>query len=142
MGTQQPITTTVVNAAEDSQYLRLPRRFGTIRTRLLVAFVLLVLLTTAAVSVSSIIIGFKSGKRQAIAQLESISALKEAEIKTWVQDLQTELVLALAGEETNKSSVLLLSKETPARNFQKAHQKLLHWFQRIINLTTGLTSCF
>ena len=142
MGTQQPMTTTVVKTAEDRQHLRPPRRFGTIRTRLLVAFVLLVLLTTAAVSVSSIFISFKSGKRQAIAQLDSISVLKEAEIKTWVQDLQTELVLALAGEETKKSSALLLSKETASRDFQKAHQKLLYWFQRIINLTTWFDELF
>lgn len=142
METQQPITTTVVNAAEDRQYLRLPRRFGTIRTRLLVAFVLLVLLTTAAVSVSSIIIGFKNGKRQAIAQLGSTAALKEAEIKTWVQDLQTELVLALAEESANKSAAILLSKEPESSEFRHTQQKLQNWFLRIISMTRWFDELF
>ena len=142
MGTQQPITTTVVNAAEDRQYLRLPRRFGTIRTRLLVAFVLVVLLTTAAVSVSSIIIGFKNGKRQAIVQLDYISVLKEAEIKTWIQDLQTELVLALAGESANKSAAILLSKEPESSEFRHAQQKLQNWFLRIISMTRWFDELF
>ncbi len=75
-------------------------RIGSVRTRLLVAFVLLVLLPAVAVSAVSAVTGFEIGRQQAIEQLESVAGLKEAEVNDWVDSLQPGLTAALTERDT------------------------------------------
>ena len=53
---------------------------GTIRTRLLIAVVVLAVLPAAVISISSIWIGLNTGREQVLEQYESVAALKEADI--------------------------------------------------------------
>ena len=49
----------------------------TIRIRLLLGFVLVVLLLAALIGAGAIVIGYRTGKQQAIDRLQSVAALKE-----------------------------------------------------------------
>jgi signal transduction histidine kinase len=66
----------------------------TIRTRLLVCFVLMTLLPAIGISVGSGIVGYYNGRRQAIDRLGSVAALKESALQNSVQSLHEELVIA------------------------------------------------
>ena len=90
-------------------------RIGTIRTRLLIAFVLMVLLPAVAISAGSTVLGFQSGRQQVINQLESVATLKETEIETWVNSLRTDLVTALAGEDATRRTIALLQMPDPSK---------------------------
>lgn len=75
-------------------------RAGTIRTRLIITFVLMVLLPAAAISSVSAALGFSSGQQRAIEQLELAASFKETEINDWADDLQTGLNTALTEKNT------------------------------------------
>jgi diguanylate cyclase (GGDEF)-like protein len=66
-------------------------RIGTIRGRLLIAFLLLVLLPAIIISTSSVILDFQRGQEQVIDQLESVATLKEKQIAAWLESLQIQL---------------------------------------------------
>ncbi len=66
----------------------------TIRTRLLVCFVLMTLLPAIGISVGSGIVGYYNGRQQAIDRLVSVAALKESALRNAVQSLHEELVIA------------------------------------------------
>ena len=109
-------------------------RIGTIRTRLLVAFVALILLVTTVNGVVSAVMGYRSGQEQVIAQLESVAALKEAEIETWVDSLQAELDTMLTGENAGQYIRVVLQEESPnPADYQEAHDRLQGRFQKSLN---------
>jgi GAF domain-containing protein/HAMP domain-containing protein len=88
---------------------------GTIRTRLLISFVGLVLLPVLMVGGGMAIRGLRGDRQQVINQLESVAILKQAEIETWIDDLYSDLALALAGDEaTRRALVLLEGPEDPS----------------------------
>jgi len=66
----------------------------TIRTRLLICFVLMTLLPAIGISVGSGIVGYYNGRQQAIDRLGSVAALKESALRNSVQALHEELVIA------------------------------------------------
>ena len=66
-------------------------RLGTIRARILIVFVLMVLLAAAAISSVTVSLGTRDGTQREIDQLESVVTLKQAEIKTWVKGLKINL---------------------------------------------------
>jgi PAS domain S-box-containing protein len=74
-------------------------RLRSIRSRLLAAFIVLVLAPTVLVSLVFAFVSFHSGKREIITHLETIAALKESEIRTWVEGLRADLALAASGAE-------------------------------------------
>jgi nitrogen fixation/metabolism regulation signal transduction histidine kinase len=59
----------------------------TIRTRLLVCFVLVAVLPVIAVSLASLAAAYHSGRRQVSDRLESLAALKQSTIEGWIHDL-------------------------------------------------------
>jgi methyl-accepting chemotaxis protein len=81
---------------------------GTIRLRLLVAFVAMVLLLAIAIIVTSVVGGIRGGERRIAAQLESVSVLKEAEISSWLNELYTDLGLVFREHEIEEEIVPLL----------------------------------
>jgi len=108
-------------------------QFSTIRARLLVSFVVVTLLPAIGISVGSAIVGYRSGRQQAIGRLESAAALKELAISGWVQSLQQELVIASQSEgEFERISVVLdLAQENKYYDFyNKAVQRRLQSFVR------------
>jgi nitrate/nitrite-specific signal transduction histidine kinase len=66
----------------------------TIRTRLLVCFVLVAVLPVIAVSVGSLAVAYGTGRRQVGGRLESVAALKQSAIEGWVRSLEEDLVVA------------------------------------------------
>ncbi len=89
-------------------------KIGTIRSRLLIAFVSLVVFPVVATSAVSNILGANNLEQRTIAQLESVATLKEAELNTWVDNLQTDLALTLTGDKEMQSALVLLGEpESP-----------------------------
>ena len=62
-------------------------RLGTIRSRILIVFVLMVILVAAAISTVTVDLGTRDGVQSEVDQLESVVTLKQAEIKSWVNGL-------------------------------------------------------
>lgn len=69
---------------------------GTIRSRLLVAFILLVLLPTSAVTVTTTFLGLTSGKEIIKKQLFSVAALKRSQVSFWLDLLEKDLGIILS----------------------------------------------
>ncbi len=85
------------------------QRITTIRVRLVATFVAVVLLVAAAVGAGAILVGLNGTRQQAFRQLESVAALKESEIDTWVHNLQLDLDAMLNEEyEVTRARTVLL----------------------------------
>jgi GAF domain-containing protein/HAMP domain-containing protein len=82
-----------------------------IRVRLLVSFVGAVAFTAIVFVVVLVLVGSQIGRRQAIAQLESVSSIKEAEIGEWVENVESDLNSALI--DTQAMSQVLVFLENP-----------------------------
>src|SRR5512138_581398 len=117
------------------------RRFATIHGRLFLAFVLLVLLPAGAISISSILVDLQGGREQAFEKLESVASLKENEIRTWLQNLQIDL-LALSEDEVYKKSERLLSGETDAKQSESEKTEIYTRFVQVIELTKRFDEFF
>jgi signal transduction histidine kinase len=85
---------------------------GTIRTRLMIAFVLVVVLAAAAIISITAALGSRDGRQHVINQLQSVVTLKQAEIHSWVNLLNVNLNLVISGEE-NKNDVRTLDTASP-----------------------------
>ncbi len=87
-------------------------RIGSIRTRLLLAFVLMALLSAVGISAGSIIVGYYNGRQQVQDRLDSVAALKALSIKAWEDTLQTGLLTVLSDQHASErvSVVLALAK--------------------------------
>ncbi len=75
-------------------------RFDSIRTRLILAFILIVLLPMAFISAVLSISGSEGAQLQLSSQLETVVSFKESAILTWAATLKNELAGALIGENT------------------------------------------
>jgi hypothetical protein len=69
---------------------------GTIKSRLLVAFILLVLLPTSAVTLTNAILDFSNGKELIKNQLFSVATIKASQVNDWVDLLERDLRIILA----------------------------------------------
>ena len=74
--------------------LRFPATF-TIRNRLLVYFVCLVVLTAVAISAATALIVARESRERVVAQLKSVATLKEQQITTWTGELRLNLDIVL-----------------------------------------------
>jgi GAF domain-containing protein/HAMP domain-containing protein len=104
-------------------------RSGTIRTRLLVAFVSLVLLPVIAIVGAIAVTGRISLEERVVDQLETVAESKEAEIETWMQTLQIELAALLNAEDTRVHAPTLLREEDSAPTRRAAYEALREQFQ-------------
>jgi GAF domain-containing protein/HAMP domain-containing protein len=99
-------------------------RDGTIRIRLLIAFMAVVLLPALIISVTTAVEGFRSGQRQVINQLESVVALKETEINDWIHSLQITLETLSQGRDVIENVAVFQGSLTPSDS-----QKAYDWLQ-------------
>ncbi len=104
------------------------RFLGSIRSRLLLAFVFIVLFSVLGVSTLMIALGARNADRQVVAQLESVATLKEAEIEAWVDGLRMNLDLVLSGDNVLKDITLLQNGRTPASSRNAAEDQLRRRF--------------
>lgn len=77
---------------------------GTIRSRLLTAFVLLVLLPTSAVTITTAVIGLSNGKELIKKQLFSMAAIKTSQVNAWVDLIEKDLGIILAVTRLKENS--------------------------------------
>lgn len=116
---------------------------GTIRTRLIVAFAAMAFLLATIIGVASTVVGFRSGQGQVVAQLESVATLKEAEIATWVDSMQSELSTVLAGAEAVQRASVLLQRESPdTAEYRDAYGNLAERFRQSVQLTGSFGEVF
>jgi GAF domain-containing protein/HAMP domain-containing protein len=102
---------------------------GTIRGRLLISFVVVTLLSVAIVTVSAVVLGWQSGQQRAMNQLESVATLKEAEIRTWVDNLQSGLRTLLIDEEMTHRAISLVQGSPDAIDYDVVYGQLQGHFQ-------------
>jgi nitrate/nitrite-specific signal transduction histidine kinase len=113
--------------------------FPTIRSRLLISFVLMALLSSVGISVSAMVVGYINGREQAFAQLEAATALKALQIETWTANLQNDLLDALTGQyATERVDVLLdlANRDIYYDYYTRAMQRQL---QRLANESPNLS---
>jgi GAF domain-containing protein/HAMP domain-containing protein len=107
-------------------------RIGTIRTRLFIAFVSVVLLLAVVVGTAVAVLGFQNAREQATRQLEAVATLKEEEIRKWTRDSQDSLIRVLNTEVTPRY-LHWLSLENPRDPLRRvAHQRVQELFRRAI----------
>lgn len=142
------ISVTVVAAAGALWQLIRMLRTGTIRTRLTLAFELIVLLPAITIMTVSVGYGLYTWQQQVIHQLESVAALKEVAVDDWVQSLQIDLQVELKREHglERMRAVLEGSKleRTPHADFDELveRQWLRNRFQQTIDLRGNFQELF
>ena len=105
--------------------------FQTIRGKLLTGFISMALAIAIAFSIGSIIIGFLNGKQQSTERLESVAALKDLEINTYIDSLQNDVNFLLneAYVLDRVQNVLMLGNSDRYYEFYFiALEKLFHRF--------------
>lgn len=117
-------------------------RLGTIRSRLFVAFVLVTLLPALAFGAVSTMVGYRSGRQQVINQLESVATIKEAELHTWVSNLETDLQLALIGADTMSYLRDVLSPTPDDARYQIGSDRLHARFGQMVARSPRLDELF
>ncbi|NJN95800.1 MAG: GAF domain-containing protein [Anaerolineales bacterium] len=117
---------------------------GTIRTRLLVAFISVVLLTGLVIAAVSAYFNFQNAQEQIFDQLESVAALKESQVDTWIDDLQNELdsVLFEQSRFSLATSLLLASDKLSPAVREDAYGNLRDDFKRLIDRTGRFEEIF
>lgn len=110
-------------------------RIGTIRERLLVAFVLLVFLPAIIISSALVVLGFQSGQQQVINQLESVATLKEAQIDAWLESLQSHLDTALYPHQVPHLLNPLLTADPQSAAYEAADAELRIQLDQLVERT-------
>ncbi len=96
----------------------------TIRTRLVISFVLIVLVVAIAISSVAMVVGTRDGRRRVISQLESVATLKQAEIESWVNWLHINLDISISGDD-ELNDVFMLTRGIPGRDdYNAAYSRL------------------
>jgi signal transduction histidine kinase len=82
---------------------------GTIRSRLLIAFIFTVILVALAISGVTVVLGSRDGRQRVTAQLQSVVTLKEAEINSWINSLNVNLNIISSDEIVSQETTSLLA---------------------------------
>lgn len=111
------------------------RRIVSIQRRLVYAFIALVFMAAALVSVTSIVVGIRNARERAFSELESIVVLKRQALNTWADHLQFALEsLIVEGDELDQAMSLLTAG--PGREFEdEARSELARRFNEVIDRT-------
>jgi GAF domain-containing protein/HAMP domain-containing protein len=118
------------------------REAGTIRVRLLIAFVLVALLPVLIISLSAGAQGIQSDRDQAFNRLETVTILKEVEIKDFIRNSQITLANALNTEDQLGNVHSLIQNEPTSQLYREAHQRLQDHFEQLIDQNQRLEELF
>ncbi|MBN1318855.1 MAG: GAF domain-containing protein [Anaerolineales bacterium] len=110
-------------------------RPGSIRDRLLLAFLLMVLIPAVAFGAASGIVGLERGREQVIDKLTSVAVLKEDELNTWAENAKTDLASVMIGEEVQQWIQTLFSNLSDSFENEIAYQKLHTRFDALLEQT-------
>ncbi len=106
---------------------------GSMRGRLLVIFVAIVLLPVVILGTVSSILTAQTAQQKLQDQLESISVLKQAQIHSWLDSMQSTLQIALpAGDQLELVEALLTSNDSAVSAVPGARASLNNSFQQIV----------
>jgi len=106
-----------------------------IRNRLLIGFGVIALLLAPAIGVFSAYRALQDGQDQVAAQLESVATLKEAEIQTWINTLQSHLVTWGTGPDTIPDIRAIQDESMTGSEYWDAYSRLSQQMRQLIYLT-------
>ncbi len=114
----------------------------TIRSRLLVGFVLMALLPAIGISFGTVVLGYFNGQKQTLDRLQSVAALKESEIDFWLDSLRHELVAPLSQEfaRDRPRIVLFLARDHTYYDFY--HKATRRHFSQYVEQADQLRELF
>ncbi len=113
--------------------IRGARRFRTIRTRLVVAFVVAVLLGAGVISVGSIVVTRQNTIDQAYTQLDAVVLLKEEMLNAWAANLYLDLDTMLVEEYEIDRARMLLSGTGADALVSEMRQSLRARLRRLVD---------
>ncbi|MBN1934855.1 MAG: GAF domain-containing protein [Anaerolineae bacterium] len=117
------------------------RQITSIRLRLSVTFVAVVLLVGAASSAVSVSVGLSNVRQQTLSQLQSVAALKKSAIDSFADNLLLDLdALVTEAYEIQRLRIAIIND--PLSNPQDARNGLRTRFQRVIQRTKRFDELF
>jgi nitrate/nitrite-specific signal transduction histidine kinase len=114
----------------------------TIRTRLLVSFVLVAVLPVIAVSVGSLAVAYYTGRRQVGGRLESVAALKQSAIESWIRSLEEDLVVASNTDCAFERITILLTMANDHKHYAFYNKAVRKRFQGLVGQSPHLEALF
>lgn len=118
------------------------KRKSSIRANLSIGFVAMALLPALAIAVGSMAVGYYNGRRQALDRLESVAALQELEVRTWLQGMQSELTAA-ANDEYGLERVQVVLDLARDHKYLASYNKVTrNWLRRLVAHTQHYDELF
>jgi signal transduction histidine kinase len=109
---------------------RSPARFS-IRNRLLVYFVCLVVLTAVAIIASVVVIASRDAHQRVVGQLKSVATLKQQEVDSWIGQLRLSLDIVLYDEGVERDLRTLSDAPHGSAAYRAAHRRVLRRFSQV-----------
>ena len=106
---------------------RLPASF-TIRNRLLLYFVCLVVLTAVAIAGVTVVIASRDAHQRVVGQLKSVATLKQQQVDSWIGGLRLNLDIVLSEEGIEKDLRSLTRAPRGSVRRDAAYRRVLHRF--------------
>ena len=100
------------------------KRLGTIRTRLLITSVLMVLLAAVSISSVTVVLGNRAGQQREVDQLESVVTLKQAEMKSWVKGLRINLDIVTSDRGELNDILALTENAVGTDSYKTSYDRL------------------
>ncbi|MBN1317426.1 MAG: GAF domain-containing protein [Anaerolineales bacterium] len=113
-----------------------------IRSRLIASFTFLVLLPAVVLSAVWGVVGVSTQRQQAFDQLESVATLKEAELNTWTENLQSDLAVLFVSDEIVTWLKQLFAPSSDPGAAGQAYIKLHDRFERTLLRTRAFDELF
>ena len=105
-----------------------------IRTRLLIASIFIVLLSSIAIGAVSSYMNAQNSQQRLISQLNSVASLKVSEIDTWLNSLYNDLRLVMPPADQIESIALLINKASSvvSAQYREAYDREKRRFEKIV----------
>lgn len=110
-----------------NHYLKL--NINTIRTRLLLTFMLTVSLPATIISLSTAVWGYQDDQTEVINKLELVAHLKQAQINTWTDSLQTNLSVMVNVEASLQIAQAVIPGPGTSTRYNEVYSQIQHHFQ-------------
>jgi len=108
----------------------------------MIGFVGMALLPAIAIAAGSIVVGYYNGRQQALDRLESVAALQDLEISTWIQGMQSELAVA-SNEEYGLERVQVVLDLARDNKYLSSYNKVTrNWLSRLVDHTQHYDELF
>ena len=122
--------------------IRAYRQITTIRLRLTTSFVIVMLLPVVAIVLALASFGLQTAQQQVIDRLEPVVVLKESEIEYWVNDLQIDLDIVLAGQQMLPNLRTLWQEPEGSQTYQATAERLRERLAQVLGQTNRYEELF